>query len=154
MSLSKIEIYAGKITALLMRNQIRDLYDAYRMIKNKILNQDDINILKNVLLFYLLLSSTNQKIVFNIDIIDKISNASYVRELLPVLKKTDKFDFDDAKYEVKKILKKILDFDSNQIAFIKNVENKKYCFELLFQDLETINRANKHPMILCKKQNL
>lgn len=154
LSLSKIEIYAGKITALLMRNQIRDLYDAYRMIKNKILNQDDINILKNVLLFYLLLSSTNQKIVFNIDIIDKISNASYVRELLPVLKKTDKFDFDDAKYEVKKFLKKLLDFDSNQIAFIKNVENKKYCFELLFQDLETINRANKHPMILWKKQNL
>ena len=39
-------------------------------------------------------------------------------------------------------------------GILSNVENKKYCFELLFQDLETINRANKHPMILWKKQNL
>jgi len=152
--LSKIEIYAGKITALLMRSQIRDLYDTYRMVKNKILAEEDIIILKNILLFYLLLSSKNQKIVFNVDIIDKINNSSYVKELLPVLKKNDDFDLNVSKCEVKKFLKILSDFDSNQISFINGVENKKYCFELLFKDENIVNRANKHPMVLWKKQNL
>lgn len=148
LTVSKIELYAGKINALLSRNQIRDLYDMYQMIKNQLFDLDEINILKNVVLFYRYIQ--NDRLDFERDFTKKFTKRSYVRDLLPVIKKKDVFNLNEAISIVLEFVDQITDYNSNQHHFIHSIDTDSPRFDYLFQDERMINQATRHPLVQWK----
>lgn len=149
LTVPKIEIYAGKINALLSRNQIRDLYDTYQMITNNLLDTHEIEILKNVVLFYRYIQ--NETLDFNDDFKSKFTRRSYVRDLLSVIKKGDSFNLDDAINRVLEFIKSITRYDENQKLFIKSIEIDIPRFDYLFEDKAMLNNAIEHPLTKWKQ---
>ncbi|MDD5292935.1 MAG: nucleotidyl transferase AbiEii/AbiGii toxin family protein [Candidatus Izemoplasmatales bacterium] len=149
LTVSKIEIYAGKINALLSRNQIRDLYDTYQMINNQFLNDEEIITLKNIVLFYRYIQ--NDSLAFNSNFNQRFTKRSYVRDLLPVIKKGDTFHLEQAIESVSIFIGMITDYDENQHQFIRTIENDNPHFELLFQDEKIKDLAENHPLTHWKK---
>jgi len=149
LTVPKIEIYAGKINALLSRDQIRDLYDTYQMITNNLLDTHEIEILKNVVLFYRYIQ--NETLDFNDDFKSKFTRRSYVRDLLSVIKKGDSFNLDDAINKVLEFIKSITRYDENQRLFIKSIEIDIPRFDYLFEDNAMLNNAIEHPLTKWKQ---
>lgn len=149
LTVPKIEIYAGKINALLSRDQIRDLYDTYQMITNNLLDTHEIEILKNVVLFYRYIQ--NETLDFNDDFKSKFTRRSYVRDLLSVIKKGDSFNLDDAINRVLEFIKSITRYDENQKLFIKSIEIDIPRFDYLFEDKAMLNNAIEHPLTKWKQ---
>ena len=149
LTVPKIEIYAGKISALLSRDQIRDLYDTYQMITNNLLDTHEIEILKNVVLFYRY--TQNETLDFNDDFKSKFTRRSYVRDLLSVIKKGDSFNLDDAINKVLEFIKSITRYDENQKLFIKSIEIDIPRFDYLFEDNAMLNNAIEHPLTKWKQ---
>ncbi|MDO9629931.1 MAG: nucleotidyl transferase AbiEii/AbiGii toxin family protein, partial [Acholeplasmataceae bacterium] len=148
LTVSKIEIYAGKINALLSRNQIRDLYDTYQMINIKLLNHEEVKTLKSISLFYRYIQ--NDSLAFDSNFSQKFTRRSYVRDLLPVIKKGDTFDLGQAVESVSAFIEMITDYDENQNEFIDSIENGAPRFDLLFQDEDMRDLAEKHPLTQWK----
>ena len=148
LTVSKIEIYAGKINALLSRSQIRDLYDTYQMINKKLLNHDELSELKNIVIFYRYIQ--NDTLNYDYEMMNRHNKRSYLRDLLPVLRKGDKFNLEDAKKVVLSFLDIMTDYDENQLLFIKSIKEKNPKFEHLFKDQEKVDLAKNHPMTLWK----
>lgn len=148
LTVSKVEIYAGKINALLSRNQIRDLFDMYQMIKNKLIDSGEIDTLKNITLFYRYIQ--NDTLDFDRDFHSKFTKRSYIRDLLPVIKKGDSFNLDDAINIVFQFIKRITNYDENQQNFVNSLETDTPRYDLLFQDEKMKNNAIKHPLTQWK----
>lgn len=147
LSVSKIELFAGKINALLSRNQIRDLYDTYQMIYHKFLNEQEMELLKNVLLFYRYIQ--NDSILILPQLENRFTKKSYMRDLLSVIKKGDPFELSQAFEIVNRFLNDITTYDDNQRRFLHSVEQDSPLFELLFDD--TIkDKAQNHPLVIWK----
>lgn len=148
LTVSKIEIYAGKINALLSRNQIRDLYDTYQMINCKLLNHEEVKTLKSISLFYRYIQ--NDTLAFDSNFPQRFTRRSFVRDLLPVIKKGDTFDLGQAIESVSGFIEMITDYDENQNEFIDSIENGAPRFDLLFQDEEMNDLAENHPLTQWK----
>ena len=73
--------------------------------------------------------------------------------LIPVLKKTEKFDFEEAKANVISFLSKLLILGNAEGDFIDSFNQGEYKPELLFEDGEVIERIKEHPMALWKISN-
>ena len=73
--------------------------------------------------------------------------------LIPVLKKTEKFDFEEAKANVISFLSKLLILGNAEGDFIDSFNQGEYKPELLFDDGEIIERIKEHPMALWKINN-
>ncbi|MFH0767400.1 MAG: nucleotidyl transferase AbiEii/AbiGii toxin family protein, partial [Bacillota bacterium] len=149
LTVSKIELYAGKINALLSRNQIRDLYDTHQMINNKLLNHEEIYILKNILLFYRYIQ--NDTLSYDLNFTKRFTRRSYVRDLLPVIKKEDTFHLEHAIGSVSTFIEMITDYDEKQHQFIESIENAAPRFDLLFHDEDMKDLAENHPLTHWKK---
>jgi len=148
LTVSKIEIYAGKINALLSRSQIRDLYDTYQMLEKKILNHDELLELKNIVIFYRYIQ--NNALDLDTEWINRHNKRSYLRDLLPVLRKGDTFNLEVAKKTVLSFLAIMINYDKNQLLFIESVKEKNPKFEHLFKDTEKVELAKHHPMTIWK----
>jgi predicted nucleotidyltransferase component of viral defense system len=148
LTVSKIEIYAGKINALLSRSQIRDLYDTFQMLNKKLLNHDELSELKNIVIFYRYIQ--NDTLDYDDEMMNRHNKRSYLRDLLPVLRKGDQFNLEDAKKVVLSFLDIMTDYDENQLLFIKSINEKNPKFEHLFKDQEKVDLAKHHPMSIWK----
>jgi len=82
--------------------------------------------------------------------LDTLALRKIKRKLIPVLKKTDKFDFEVAKSEVKNYLQTLMCFSESELKFIEKFNHKQYQPELLFDDKESIDRIKNHPMAIWK----
>lgn len=149
LTVSKIEIYAGKINALLSRNQIRDLYDIYQMIDKNLIVFHEVEMLKNIVLFYRYIQ--NESLEINEDFNSKFTRRSHVRDLLPVLRKGDPFSLDDAMIRVLEFINEITNYDENQFNFIKSIETDNPRFDSLFKDEAMLENAVKHPLTQWKQ---
>jgi predicted nucleotidyltransferase component of viral defense system len=148
LAVSKLEIYAGKINALMSRSQIRDLFDTYRMVQLNLLTENDMTLLKDIILFYRFIQSgfhENHR-----DHLNKHNQRGYLRDLLPVLRKGDSFHLDEAKQIVIRFLNQMTTYDERHRAFIESTKLLMPNFELLFLDPVLIERAMNHPMTLWK----
>lgn len=148
---SKEELYGMKIAALLDRNVPRDLFDADYLFKNL----TDINLeeLRKIVLFYLSLDGiyeVNQSIF---DGINAINDSIVKKELLPVLKKGDRFNLNLSKSRVVKNLSNLLILDENELMYLDEFSKDNYRPDLLF-DATVAKRAIKHPMAKWRSLNL
>jgi predicted nucleotidyltransferase component of viral defense system len=122
-----IELFGSKIKALIERTAARDLYDVYNMISNSVFTEEDLNMLRKSILF-----------------------PQIRAHLIPVLRKSEQFDFEKAKKTVKEFLTALVVFTDKEKEFIKEFNNNNYVPELLFEDEEIIKRIKSHPMAIWK----
>lgn len=150
-TLSPIELFGSKIKALIERTAARDLYDVYNMISNSIFEEKDIKMLRKSVLFYLTIGGSNPpQLQYDFDAIDKLKFSQIRAHLIPVLRKSEHFDFENAKKIVKDFLCKLVDFTDEEKMFIEKFNNNNYKPELLFEDKEIIERIKYHPMAIWK----
>lgn len=74
-------------------------------------------------------------------------------DLLPVIGKGEFFELEQEKTEVSGFLTSLLDLDENERRFLTEFKTKRYMPELLFEDIEILDRVKEHPMALRKMQN-
>ena len=150
--LASEELIGSKINALLVRTTPRDVYDAYNLFNSG--NIKDEKFIKKIAIFYVCLGS-DLPIDFNEilnNALNKIQNLNYqkIKEtLIPVLHKGTKFDVDEVVSYVSKKIKEMFILDSNDIEFIKAINNKSFIPNILFENYKTEDVSN-HPMGLWK----
>ena len=153
-TLSTLELFGSKIKALIERAAPRDLFDVYNMLEFSVVDPNDIDMLRKIVLFYLAVGG-NDKPSVNYDFgnIDNIKFAQIKSSLLPVLKKSERFDFESAKTKVKNFLLKLMIPTENEKLFVENFNQKKYQPELLFDNADIIKNIKTHPMAIWKIRN-
>lgn len=148
--LNAIEIFGSKINALLNRAAARDLYDTYNMIRFKLFDEMEEELLRKCVVFYAVISAKEINKDFSTAAIDSLTNHKIKTDLLPVLTKRDSFDLETAKKVVKDYLNELLVLTPSEKEFLDHFEKKVYIPQLLFEDPEIIKRIENHPMALWK----
>ena len=149
--LSPVELFGSKIKALIERSAPRDLYDVHRMLTMKIFHEPDFVMLRKTVLFYLAVGDSKKlEENYSFESIKKLKFSHIRSTLLPVLRKNEHFDFDNAKEEIINFLQSLLIFTSDEKNFIREFNNNHYCPELLFDDPLIIERIKHHPMAKWK----
>ncbi|MCQ2072145.1 MAG: nucleotidyl transferase AbiEii/AbiGii toxin family protein [Bacteroidaceae bacterium] len=158
--LSPIELFASKINALVGRCAMRDVYDVYNMLRTELFTEEDFNMLRKVLVFYLAVGSNCKAEDVpdkfpSFPLIDSITFSHVRAQLLPVLSNKDKFDYILAKQEVRQFLEVFLLFGEKEHEFIRLFRQRIYSPEVLFGEGDITNRVRSHPMALwkCRPQN-
>lgn len=155
-TLSPIELFASKIKALTSRAAVRDIYDVYGMIKaNLFSSEGEKDLLRKIFVFYNAVGSSckAEEVTLNFEKFNHIEGLEFhqVRDyLLPVLRKSEKFDFNSAKDEVIKFLNEFLVFSSEERLFIEHFNHRTYRPDILFKDNQIVERIANHPMALWK----
>ncbi|GHT37436.1 hypothetical protein AGMMS49574_30120 [Bacteroidia bacterium] len=146
-TLSIPELFGTKIKALIERTAPRDLYDVQNMIKQNIIPSEEQDLLRKIILFYLALGGKNKIVLpFNFDSITRLKYNQIRANLIPVLRKTERFDFETAKTEVKEYLSNLMILSGDETAFVEQFNQGNYRPELLFEDAEILGRIREHPM--------
>ncbi len=149
-SLAPIEIYGSKINALLSRAAARDLYDARNMIRFRIFDESEEEMLRKCVIFYAAISANDINKTFDTKAIDSITQRKIKTDLLPVLRRRDDFDLDAAKKLVKEYIQDLMVLSKEELEFLERFEKREYMPELLFADTEILERIKEHPMALWK----
>ncbi|MDO9153608.1 MAG: nucleotidyl transferase AbiEii/AbiGii toxin family protein [Paludibacter sp.] len=150
-TLANLELFGSKIKALIERTAARDLYDVYNMLKHHVLSDSEQSALRKIVILYLSIGgNTPPKSEFNFNAIDNLNFSHIKRKLIPVLKKSDKFEFETAKSEVKTYLTTLMMLTDNEKQFVEKFNQKLYQPELLFDEHEIIDRIKNHPMAIWK----
>lgn len=153
-ALSTLELFGSKIKALIERTAPRDLYDIHNMLRDNIIHPDEMDKLRKITLFYLAVGGSDKPLSnYSFKSIDNLKFAQIKSSLLPVLKKSERFDFESAKVEVKEFLIKLTMFTEEEKSFIENFNSNVYQPELLFKDTEIVERIKNHPMAIWKIRN-
>lgn len=158
-SLSPIELFATKINALIGRSAARDVYDVYNMVEHQLFASEvEQTLLRKATIFYLTVGSSrkdnNTPTEFTyFPQIDKIRFPQIRSQLLPVLRRSEHFDFEKAKTEVKDFLTGLLVLTESEKEYVQKFNNRKYAPELLFEDKDIVDRIKFHPMALWKTKS-
>jgi len=146
-TLSTVELFGGKIKALIERTAPRDLYDVQNMLKHHVIDEGEQDLLRKIIVFYLVLGGRKKiELPFNFDSINTLNYNQIRANLIPVLKKNERFDFETAKISVKEYLTNLMILTGNEKLFIENFNRGIYQPELLFADDEMIERIKEHPL--------
>lgn len=148
--LAPSEIYGSKINALLSRAAARDLYDVRKMIQLGLFDGYGRELLKKCVIFYAAVSSKDIQKSFHTKAIRTITQRKIKTDLLPVLKRRDDFNLDEAKIVVEEYIHDLMNLTNEEKKFLVRFENKDYVPELLFDDPEILSRIRNHPMALWK----
>jgi len=149
-TLNVTELFAAKLNALMSRAAVRDLYDIDNMIRRKLYDETDFEMLRKCTVFYAAISATTINKNFSTDAIDFITINKVKRELFPVIGEKEHFNLDEKKLNVKTFINSVMQLTDKEAVFLERFENKEYMPELLFEDDEIIKRVIQHPMALWK----
>lgn len=153
-TLSFLELFGGKVKALIERTAPRDLYDVNNMILNNVFCEDDLDSLRKVVIFYLTIGGSDKcKTYYDFNSIDNLGYKQIRDNLIPMLRKSEHFDFEITKANVKDFLIKLMNFDDREIRYIEEFNNKHYNPELLFNDSKILDRIKLHPMAIWKTRD-
>ena len=145
------ELFAMKICALIDRSKPRDLYDTFRL-KNDFLNLEK-DKLRKLTVFYLSLDGIFELNENSFKGIEAVSQDSIKKELLPVLKKNEKFNLEAIKQEVINFLQDLLVLTSDETKYLENFSKGTFNPSLLFDGCSA-ERAAKHPMVKLRINNI
>lgn len=148
-TLNAIEIFAAKIVALISRTAARDLYDINNMLKYGIFDESQEDILRKCVVFYAAIASETVPEKFDVDCIDSLTWYRIKTSLIPVIRKSEKFDLDSTKKKIKEYLSNLLVLTKDENKFLETFREGEYLPELLFNG-EILERVKWHPMALWK----
>jgi len=149
-SLAPVEIYGSKINALLSRAAPRDLYDVRNMIRFKLFDESEEELLRKCVVFYAAISARSINKTFDARAIDSITKRKIKTDLLPVIKRGDVFDLEPDRQLVKGYISDLMVLKDEEREFLDRFENGEYIPELLFEDQEILDRVKNHPMAIWK----
>ena len=150
-TVSTLELFGGKIKALIERTAPRDLYDVHNMIHYNVIHPDEQDLLRKIVVFYLVLGSKKKLILpLNLDNINSLKYNQIRKYLIPVLRKNEPFDFETAKKTVHEYLSKLMILTKNETLFVEKFNQGTYQPDLLFDNEAIIARIKEHPMAIWK----
>ncbi|MEW6662861.1 MAG: nucleotidyl transferase AbiEii/AbiGii toxin family protein [Bacillota bacterium] len=152
-SLAALEIFGNKIVALLTRAAARDLYDLNNMIYFGLFDESQLPMLKKCAVFYSAIGDEKVSANFRFDNIDSFTKHKIKTDLLPVIRRTERFDLPSVQKRVRDFLTGLLRLDEREAAFLRSFAQKEYRPDLLFDDKEILERIRNHPMALWKMRN-
>ena len=153
LSVAPIEIFGSKIVALLTRTAARDLYDINNMVTYGLFDESEAAILRKCVLFYFTIASDEVPDSFDINRIYSLTNHRIRTDLLPVLRKKERFDLPSAQKCVETYLNELLVLDEKERQYLDAFRNGEYKPELLFNEADILERIGNHPMALWKMSN-
>lgn len=153
-TVSPIEIYASKTVALLTRAAARDLYDINYMIRYGLFGEEETQLYRKCVAFYLAIATVAPSERINFDAIDTITNHKIHTDLYPVIRDRDSFELSAAKESVKNYLKETLILTENEKLFLRRFKKGIYCPELVFDDEATRQKLKSHPMAIWKTSRI
>lgn len=156
LALNKVELYGSKIAALIGRTTARDVFDVFQLIKNQILQGNEIDLLKKCSIFYLLTSNEFQPIGDLLNQFKKnMENLSFTaikRNLIPLLHVFERIDTDAFKQTVSQFIETLFELTETEQKYIDSFNAGEFNPELLF-DKAIADRLKEHPMALWKMKN-
>lgn len=153
LSVAPIEIFASKTVALLSRTAARDLYDMSNLVKYGLFGKQELSMLRKCVLFYLTITSEEIPERFDFSPIQSLTFHRIRIDLMPVLRKKEKFDLPSAQKSVTEYLTNLLEISGREQEYLDSFRNGEYKPELLFDDDGILQRIHNHPMALWKMQN-
>lgn len=152
LTLEPIEIYSAKINALLSRSAARDLCDTYNMIKMGLFDER-LDLLRKCVVIYTAISQENISEHYDLSLIDNIDFNKIKSDLLPVIKKGAYVNLDEMKDTVKGFLAELLVLTKNEQDFIKKFNQGILTPNLVFDNVEIVERISSNPMLIWKISN-
>lgn len=156
LALNKVELYGSKIAALIGRTTARDVFDVFQLIKNQILQGNEIDLLKKCSIFYLLTSNEFQTIGDLLNQFKKnMENLSFTalkRNLIPLLHVGERIDTDAFKQTVSQFIETLFELTETEQKYIDSFNAGEFNPELLF-DKAIADRLKEHPMALWKMKH-
>lgn len=150
-TLAPIELLGSKIKALVERSACRDLYDVNNMIEQGLFPDDRLPELRKTVLFYLAAGGSKApQHDYSLDSIRRLGFRQVRASLIPVLRKQERFNFEQARIVVADFVEGLLRFTDSEHAFIDSFNQGEWHPELLFQDPLIAERVKAHPMALWK----
>ncbi len=152
MTVSPMEIFAAKATALISRAAARDLYDFNNFVQSKLF-LDQRNMLRKIIVFYSSISAEKINKSFDTSALDEITFRKIKRDLFPMLKKEDvrnHFDLDRYKNIAKTYINELMQTTDSEKEYLSCFEKGIYAPEFLFEDDIIIKRVKNHSMALWK----
>lgn len=150
-TLNPVELFGSKIKALIERSACRDLYDVANMIDQEVFAGEELALLRKTVLFYLAVGGSKPpQAIYTLHAVQSIQFRQIRANLIPVLRKKDHFDFEEAKDKVVMFISNLLSFTTKETMFVDKFNNGTYCPELLFEDENILSRIRKHPMAIWK----
>jgi len=152
-TLHPIEIFAGKINALLTRGAARDLFDVNMMIKSVPFDKEELTLLRKCVVYYCAISG-NAANEISFKIMDAITERNIRTSLSQMTRNTEKLDFESVKSQVSSYLSDYLVLSDKESSFLKWFHAGRYEPQLLFDDPEIIKRIENHPMVKWRLQHI
>jgi len=153
LSVAPIEIFASKTVALLSRTAARDLYDMSNLVKYGLFDEQESIMLRKCILFYLTVTSEEIPEKFDFTPLQSLTFHRIRTDLMPVLRKKEKFDLPAAQKSVTEYLTNILLLSDKEQEYLYSFKSGNYSPELLFDDVDILERIRNHPMAEWKMQN-
>lgn len=146
-----MEIFAAKGNALISRATVRDLYDWGNLIAENLF-KDERDMFRKCFAFYATISAKTVNRNFDTSAIDSLKFDKIRRDLFPVLSKKDNFMLDERKQKAKDSIANLMRLTEREQEYMDRFIAKEYVPELLFDDIEIIERIRDHPMAIWKCQ--
>lgn len=156
LALNKVELYGGKIAALIGRTTARDIFDVFELINKQILLDSELDLLKKCSIFYLLMSNEFQPFGDLLNQFKKnmenLSFSAIKRNLIPLLHVGEGIDIDAFKQTVSQFIETLFKLTETEQKYIDSFNAGEFYPELLF-DKAIADRLKEHPMALWKMMN-
>lgn len=153
-ALDPLELFSSKIKALVERCACRDLYDVANMVHASVFKDQQLPLLRKCVLFYLAVGGSHQpQHTYTFESIQSIQYRQIRATLIPVLRKRERFDYEEAKDTVIRFLSNLLDFTPSEMMFIDKFNSGEYSPDLLFDDKAVLSRISNHPMAIWKTKS-
>lgn len=137
------ELLAGKICALIQREQPRDLFDVYMLEKEKI----NLPLQRKLLVFYYSKVGDFRNIKVS-EICEGIDEEKVKRYLKPLLSKKEDFNLSKAKKEVLEFISKLVRLTKTEKEFVKELyDNRSFKPGRLFGKIKINPELKEHPSI-------
>jgi len=149
-TLSPIEVFAGKIVALLGRGAARDLYDINNMVYFGLLDEPDLALLRKCAVLYRAIAGDTKAKGFDFAKLNDITERMARTDLYPMIRHAERFDFTAAKMRVSAFLTGLMQLTDKESAFLERFAKGHYEPELLFEDDRILARIADHPMAVWR----
>lgn len=126
------------------------------MIARKVFTtKEELDLLRKATVFYLTVGSSRKSSETPTDYtefpqLDKMRFPQIRSQLLPVLRRTERFDFEQVKTGVKSFLSNLLVLTDDEKEYVEKFNRREYAPEFLFDDPDIVERVKSHPMALWK----
>jgi len=152
--LAPVEIFASKIVALSDRAAARDLYDLNNMVYYNLFDEPEIELLRKCAVFYLAVAGDVSSGCLNFERLADITQYKIKTDLYPMIRNAERFNLQAARERVSVFLNDYMTLTEKEKTFLEYFNAGKYELQLLFDDIDIIERIAKHPMAIWRLQHI